>query len=169
GLPGPGRADQREDDAGAPAVLHAALGAQLAYAEVFGDAPLHLLEALVVGVEHAAGLDGIEAVRGPLPPGHREEPVEVGADHRGLRALLAHAVEALELALGLRAHGLRDARVGDAGAVLLRDGGVVLAELFADGVHLFAQEVLPLLLLGSGLDVLADALAHLQLGQPLAL
>src|SRR5262249_22318007 len=113
GFPGPGRADQGEDGAGAPAVLHAALGAQLAYAEVFRDAPLHLLEALVVGVEHPAGLDGIEAVRGPLPPGHGEEPVEVGADHRGLRALLAHALQALELALGLRAHGLRNARVRD--------------------------------------------------------
>ena len=46
---------------------------------------------------------------------------------------------------------------------------VVLAELLLDRLHLLAQEVLALLLLGAGLDVLADALAHLQLGQPLAL
>ena len=46
---------------------------------------------------------------------------------------------------------------------------VVLAQLLADRVHLAAQEVLALLLLRAVLDVLADALAHLQLGQPLVL
>ena len=46
---------------------------------------------------------------------------------------------------------------------------VVLAQLLADRLHLLAQEVLALLLLGAGLDVVADALAHLQLGEPLAL
>src|SRR5262249_44630154 len=59
GLPGPGRADQREDGAGALSLLHATLGAQLAHAEVFGDAALDLLEALVVRIEYAARLDGI--------------------------------------------------------------------------------------------------------------
>ena len=53
--------------------------------------------------------------------------------------------------------------------VLLGHGGVVLAELLADRVHLLAQEVLALLLLRARLDVVADALAHLQLGQPVAL
>ena len=46
---------------------------------------------------------------------------------------------------------------------------VVLAELLADRLHLLAQEVLALLLLGAGLDVVADAPADLHLGQPLAL
>ena len=49
------------------------------------------------------------------------------------------------------------------------DGRVVLAELAADRLHLLAQDVLALLLGGAGLDVLADALADLQLGQALAL
>ena len=57
----------------------------------------------------------------------------------------------------------------DLGAVLLDDRGVVLVELLADRVHLLAQEVLALLLLGAGLDVLADPLADLELGQALAL
>ena len=64
---------------------------------------------------------------------------------------------------------LGHAGVGDLLAVVLGDRGLVLAELLADGVHLLAQEVVALLLLGAVLDVLADALAHLQLGQPLAL
>src|SRR5262249_31935829 len=45
----------------------------------------------------------------------------------------------------------------------------VLAELLADGVQLLAQEVLALLLLRARLHVLADALAHLQLRQAVAL
>ena len=45
----------------------------------------------------------------------------------------------------------------------------VLAELLADRVELLAQEPLALLLLRTGLHVVADAGAHLQLGEPLAL
>ena len=53
--------------------------------------------------------------------------------------------------------------------VVLGGGAVVLAELLADRLHLAAEDVLALLLLGAGLDVLADAPAHLQLGEALAL
>ncbi len=53
--------------------------------------------------------------------------------------------------------------------VLLDQAALVLAQLLADRLHLLAQEVVALLLLGAGLDVLADPAAHLQLGQPLAL
>ena len=45
----------------------------------------------------------------------------------------------------------------------------VLAQLALDRLHLLAQEVLALLLVGAGLDVLADAPADLQLGQAVAL
>ena len=74
-----------------------------------------------------------------------------------------------ELLLGLLADGLGHPGLFDLGPVLLDDRGVVLAELLADRLHLLAQEVLALLLLGAGLDVVADPLADLQLGQPLAL
>ena len=74
-----------------------------------------------------------------------------------------------ELALGLLAHVVGHPGLGDLRAVLVDDGALVLAELLADRVQLPAQEVLALLLLRAGLDVLADALAHLQLGQPLVL
>src|SRR5581483_11936411 len=68
------------------------------------------------------------------------------------------------LADGVRHPGLLDLR-----AVLLDEVALVLAELLADRVQLLAQEVLALLLLRPGLDVLADPLANLELGQPLAL
>ena len=57
----------------------------------------------------------------------------------------------------------------DLAAVLLGDGLLVLAELAADGLHLLAQEVLALLLVGTRLHVVADALAHLHLGEAVAL
>ncbi len=43
-------------------LVHAALGAQLAHAEVLDDAVLHLVETGVVGIEHGARLDHVEAV-----------------------------------------------------------------------------------------------------------
>ena len=111
----------------------------------------------------------VDDVLGPLRPRHRQQPVEIRADHRRLGALVAQPLEARQLALGLLLDVLGHAGVRDLLAVVLGDRRLVLAELLADGVHLLAQEVVALLLLGAVLDVLADALAHLQLGQPLAL
>ena len=50
-------------------------------------------------------------------------------------------------------------------AVVDRGAGVVFAELLADRVHLLAQEVFALLLLGAAFDVVPDPLAHHELGQ----
>ena len=147
----------------------AALLAQLLDRDVLDDAVLDVLEAGVVGVEHLARVDGVEAVLGALAPRHGDQPVEVGADHLGLAAALAHALEAAELALGLLAHVVGHAGLLDLRAVLVDDRAVVLAELAADRLHLLAQHVLALLLGGALLDVLADAAADLQLGQALAL
>ena len=121
----------------------------------------------MVGVEHLARVLRIEPLLGSLRPRHRQQPVEIGADHRRLGVRVAQPLEARQLALGLLAHRVGHAGVGDLLAVVLGDRAVVLAELLADRVHLLAQEVVALLLLGAVLDVLADALAHLQLGQPL--
>ena len=112
---------------------------------------------------------GIEPLVGALAPRDGGQPVQIRTDHRGLAALLAGALEAAQLALGLLAHGLRHAGLLDLGPVLVDDRALVLAELALDRVHLLAQEVLALLLLGAGLDVLADAAADLELGEPVAL
>ncbi len=123
----------------------------------------------MVGVEHRPRVDGIEHLVGARAPRHRGQPVQVRADHRRLAALLAHALQAVELALGLVAHRVRHAGRGDLRAVVVGQAALILAELLADRLHLLAQEVLALLLLGAGLDVVADATADLQLGEPLAL
>ena len=54
-------------------------------------------------------------------------------------------------------------------AELLDDGRLVLAELLPDRLELLAQDVLALLLLHPGVDVLADAAADLHQRQALAL
>ena len=86
-----------------------------------------------------------------------------------LGALLADRLEPVELALGLPANLLGHLGLLDLRAVLVDDRALVLAELLADRLHLLAQDVLALLLLHARLDVVADAAAHLELGQPLAL
>ena len=83
--------------------------------------------------------------------------------------LVAHALEPRELALGLLEHVLGHLGLGDLRAVLLDDRRLVLAELLADRVELAAQDVLALLLLDAGLDVLLDAPAHLHEREALAL
>ena len=123
----------------------------------------------MVGVEHLAGADGVEHLVGGLGPRHGDQPVEVGADHRRLAGALAGALEPPELALGLLADLVGHAGFFDLRAVLLDDRGVVLAQLLADRVHLLAQEVLALLVLGALGDVVVDALADLELGQAVAL
>ena len=146
-----------------------ALDAQLLHRQVLDDAVLDVLEAGVVGVEHLAGPDRVEHLVRALLPRHGDQPVQVGPDHRGLAGLLAHALEPAELLGCLLLDRLRHAALGDLGAVLLDHRGGVLAQLALDRLHLLAQEVLALLLLGAVADVFADLLAQLQLGQPLAL
>ena len=168
-LAGAGRADQRQDRARLAVGLDAALLAELRDGDVLDDPVLDVLEAGVVGVEHLARVLGVEPLLGALAPRHGEQPVEVVADHRRLGRALAHPLEAAELLLGLLAHGVGHARLGDLRPVLLDDRDVVLAELLPDRLHLLAEDVLALLLLDALVDVVPDPLAQLHERQPLAL
>ena len=149
--------------------LDPALLAQLAHGDVLDDPVLHVLETLVIRVEHLTGVHGVEALLGALAPRHGEDPVEVVADHRRLGRAVALAVEPGELALDLLADLLGQLRLLQLAPVLLDDGRVVLAELLPDRVHLTPQDVLALLLRGALLDVVADAAAHLHLCEAFAL
>ena len=123
----------------------------------------------MIRVQHLARVRGVEALLGALAPRHGEDPVEVVADHRRLGRAVALPLEPGELALGLLADGLGQLGLLELAPVLVDDGRVVLAELLADRLHLAAEDVLALLLRGALLDVVADAPAHLHLGEPLAL
>ena len=164
-----GRSDQREDHA-ALAVLNLALLAELAHGEVLDDALLDVVEPGVVGVEDRPRALDVAGLFGVRAPRHLEQGVEVGADGGRLRALRA-GLEPVELAGGLLACLIRHQRLVDLGAVageLVALLALELAELLADGVELAAQEELALRLLHALVDVLADALAHGDLGQHVA-
>ena len=113
--------------------------------------------------------DRIEPLLRADAPRHGEQPVEVRPDHRRLAGGVAHPLEPAELALRLLADVVGHVGRRDLLPVLLDHRALVLAELLADRVQLLAEEVVALLLLRAGLDVLADALADLELGEPLTL
>ena len=165
GLTGTRRPDQREDHSRATVVGNATVGPQLANGQVLGDPVLDVLEARVIGVQHLSRVHRIQTLVGALRPRHSDQPVDVGANHGGLARRFAHPLEPAELALGLLTHLVGHTGLVDLLAVLIDDRRVVLAQLLADRVHLLSQEVLALLLLGARLDVVADALTHLGLGQ----
>ena len=125
----------------------------------------------MVGVEHRPGRGRVELLLRGLRPRKGQQPVQVGPDHRRLAGLLAGALQAGELALGLLAHVVGHAGLGDLRAVVVAPGTVTvgLAQLLADRLQLATQHVLALGLGRAGLHVLAQRLAHLQLGEPLAL
>src|SRR6185436_11926192 len=169
GLARSGRPDQGQDRAGALVLRDAAFLAELPHRQVLDDPFLDVVETGVVTVQDLARVYGIEALLGALPPRHRKQPVEVGADHRGLATLIAHALQPTGFALGLLANLVGEIRLGDLLAVVLGDRALVLAQLLANRLQLLAQDVLALLLLGALFDVLADPMADLQLGEALTL
>ena len=93
-LPDAGRADQAEDDA---------LGVldELADGEVFEDALLDLLQAVMVLVQDALGVLEIPLLARFLHPGQGDQPVEVIAADRRLGRHRRHRFEPLDLLAGL--------------------------------------------------------------------
>ena len=164
-----GRSDQREDHA-ALAVFDVALLAELAHGEVLDDALLDVVEAGVVGVEDRAGSLDVARLLAVLAPRQLEQRVEVRADGRRLGALRA-GLEAIEFARRLLPGLVAQLRLVDLGAIageLVALLALELAEFLADRIELAAQQELALRLLHALVDVLADALAHGDLGQHVA-
>src|SRR6185436_5709780 len=93
----------------------------------------------------------------------------IGANHRSFGVRIAHALEAGQLTLGLLLNIRRHAGLGDLLPVLGRDRSFVLPQLLADRVHLTTEEVLALLFLGAGLDIVLDAFPNAPFGKTLAL
>ena len=79
----------------------AALGIELANRQEFQDAPLDLLQSIMILVEYGAGLVDVDGFRIDLRPRHRQQPVEVGAGHGVFGGTVGHALQALEFALCL--------------------------------------------------------------------
>ena len=137
GLAHAGRTDEAQDRA-------LAGGIQLAHREKLENAPLDLLEAVVILVEDAPRLGDVDRRFRFGRPGQLDQPLEIRADHRVLAGGFGHALETLQLLarvlLDLRRHlgfGDRLGELGDLGGTL-----VAFAQLLLDGAHLLAQQVL---------------------------
>ena len=157
GLADARRADQAQDRA--LELLHALL-----HGEVLDDALLHLLQPVVIFVEHFLGDGDVGVHLAPLLPRALHQPVDVVAHHGRFGRHRRHQLELVELARGLVARFLRHAGLLDA-LLQLRDlvrRVLDLAQLLLDGLHLLVQVVLALALLHLLLDAAADALLDLQ-------
>ncbi len=133
------------------------------------DPFLDVIETGVIGVEHRTGLADVEAVIGTDSPGQLEHQVEPGPDPPVLRALLARALQLVDLSGDRGPRGVADRQRLQSGPVVVAVLAVtLLAELLADGRQLLAQQVLALGPLHALGDVGPDAILELQLGQRLA-
>ena len=157
GLADAGRPDEGDDRATprpvaalgvAVAASTAPLGPQLAHGEELDDAVLDLVEAVVVGVEHLAGVGQVELVGGALAPRELEHACRARCGSSRARAPAGWCARA---GRSPASTALRDAPraarrpLGQLGAVRLgRVVVVALAELLADGGQLLAQQVLAL-------------------------
>ncbi len=167
GLANPRRPDKAQDWA-APVRI------QLVDREEFEDAPLDLLQPVMVLVEHAARLGDVDRRLVLGRPGQLDQPFEIGAGHRILAGLFRHAFEPGELLLRVRLDlgrhpGLLDlaAQLGD----FLRLGVFALAQFLLDCLQLLAQQklTLPLVhrLLGAVVDLARQAKHFEPVGQQL--
>ncbi len=191
GLADAGRADQREHRAARPpsAALRGRdlarsvllprerlprgglLGPALADGQVLDDAVLDVGQPGVVGVQHRAGAGDVVAVLGPLVPGQFQHGVQPGADPGALGRLVAGPLQLVDLLEGGLADLLREVGGLDPGAVVVLLVGrvaVQLGQLLADGLQLAAEQELLLLLGDTLLDVLADGVIDLLLGEVVA-
>ena len=162
GLADAGRADEAED-------RRLAFGRELAHGEIFDDAALDLVEAVVVLVEDAARLLEVDRLLRRQRPRQLDQPVEIGADHAVLGGRLRHALEPAQLVPRLLLDLLRHLGLGDRLAQLGDLGflAVAFAELALDRRHLLAQQHLALALVEGGVGLLADLLGEPQHLDPL--
>ncbi len=117
----------------------------------------------MVGLQDLACLRDVDGLAALFAPRKLGQPLEVGAQHRGLAGRVRHAPEPSELLLRVLLDLLRHFRLRDRLGELRRFGALVLglAELLLDGLELLAQQMLAL----APLDRLAGALADVA-GEP---
>ena len=131
---------------------------QLAHGEEVEDALLDVLETVVVFIEDLLGNLEIEPVFALRRPGQAEHRVEVGANDGRLGGDCRHPFEARQLAIQLLLDIVRHAAFGDLAAEGVHLTAAIAAELVMDGLELFAQVVLALILLDLIADAVLDAL-----------
>ena len=144
--------------------LEPALGTAAPDGEVLDDPLLHLVEPVVIGIQHGTGGDHIGGVVGRDAPGQLEHGVEPGPDPCRLRALVAGPLELVDLAQRL-AYGVGDLGGLDTAAVVVSAFGLLHPP--ADRGELLPQQQLLLALLHALTNILTDLVGDLDLGEML--
>ena len=136
----------------------------LLHRQVLENALLHLLQSVVVLVQHRLGRAEVEADLAPLLPGHVHEPIDVVPDDGRLGRHRGHHLQLVQLAHGLVPGLAGHTRLLDLLAELLDlvRSLVQIPQFLLDGLHLLVQVVLALALLHLLLHAATDALFHLQ-------
>jgi len=137
GLPDARGADEAEDRP-----LHVAF--ELPDGEILDDPFLHLVQIVVILVEHAPRFDGVQTVVGRHAPWDVEQPVHVRAEHLVLGRRRRHPREAIHLAIGDGEHGLGQIGLLHPRSQPLDFVAFALAELVLDRLQLLPEVVLPL-------------------------
>src|SRR6185312_7081111 len=151
------RAHEAEDGA-------SALGIELAHREILQDAPLDLLQPVVVLVEHAPRPPDVDVLHVRPAPGQPHQQVQVCAQHAVLGARLAHALQTLQLfaglLLGLRRHvGRGDGFVELSGVAA---SALAFTQFLLQLMQLLAQHGFALTLPQRGLRLLGDVARDLE-------
>jgi len=135
----------------------------LLYREVFKDAVLDLVEAVMVFVEDALGIHQVVLDLGLLAPGQRGEHIDVVTHHRRFGRHGRHQLEFFQLTLGLLA--CLGGHLGGLDLFLdLIDVCAILAlsEFLLNGLDLLVQIEVALALFHLALHTAPDALVHVQ-------
>src|SRR3954454_17783908 len=158
-----GLADARRPDEtenGPPELVRPALDR-----EILDDAFLHLVEAVMVVIEHVLREFEVALDLALDAPGYAEQPVEIIANDGRLGRHRAHLPELLELGLSALPRLLGELGVLDFLVELVELVALIaVSELLLDRLHLLVEVVLALLLLHLALDARANALLDLKDG-----
>ena len=135
-------------DAGRPVqvddrALHVLAG-QFTNGDILHDSFFHVLEAVMVLIEHLPNMGNVEVVFRLIGPGKLDQPLKIGANDAGFGRLLALILQALQLAEGAFQNLLRHAGVFDLGSKIVRPIRFLIAQFLADGLHLLAEHEIAL-------------------------
>ena len=146
GLRQAGLADSRRPGEAQDRLAQVAFGLELAYREVLQDTVFDLFEAVMVVVQGLFDRWNIQIVFRGLVPGHGDEPVQIGPGRGIVGGTRRHALQAVDLAIGLFQSIFRHMRLSDLGTKLVQilAALVTLTQLFLECFDLLAQVVLAL-------------------------
>ena len=131
---------------------------QLAHGQQLQNTLLDLLQAVMLTVQHLAGMGLIKVILGRGMPRQGKAGVQIAADHTALGAAALHTGQTVTLLEQLLGGFLIQRQRPDLLAVCIGLGAGILGitQLLADNVHLLTQVVFPLALVHLGIDLVVQ-------------